>query len=249
MLYEKYCQIVVFDKVTVNCPCRSCFHSFADVSSIGLTEASTVLCWTPDHDIWAKAVGSLLPGCEAKLVLPDGSEVSELGVPGELFVKSPSISMGYHNDPQSTKDAFIDGWLRTGDEAMVCKSPLGNEHVVITDRIKDLIKVRGHQVSPSELETFLLTHPAVADCCIVPVPNAQSGEVPKAFIVRHQQYCDSNTDEQGLKHEIQEFVKANKADYKRLAGGVEFIDVIPRGPGGKLLRRVLRAKSAGDKST
>ncbi|KAF2463973.1 amp dependent CoA ligase [Lindgomyces ingoldianus] len=207
----------------------------------GLTEASTVVCWTPDHDIWFKSVGSLLPGCEAKIILADGSEVSEHGVPGELFVRSPSISMGYHNDPQNTNDTFVDGWLRTGDQAMVCKSPLGNEHVVITDRIKDLIKVRGHQVSPLELETFLLTHPAVSDCCVVPVPDARSGEVPKAFVVKHEQYRNSNCDEQVLRHEIQEYVKESKADYKRLAGGVEFIEVVPRGPGGKLLRRMLRA--------
>jgi acyl-CoA synthetase (AMP-forming)/AMP-acid ligase II len=151
--------------------------------------------------------------------------------------------MGYHNDPQSTHDTFVDGWLRTGDEAMVCISPLGNEQMVITDRIKDLIKVRGYQVSPSELEAFLLTHPAVADCCVVPVPEERSGEVPKAFIVKNQRYSNSNCDEEVLKHEIQEYVKENQADHKRLAGGIEFLDVVPRGPGGKLLRRMLRVNS------
>lgn len=209
----------------------------------GLTEASTVICWTPDHDIWSGSVGSLLPGFEAKLILEDGSEVSEYGVSGELFVRSPSISMGYHNDLQSTQDTFLNGWLRTGDEAMICKSPLGNEHVVITDRIKDLIKVRGHQVSPSELENFLLTHPAVSECCVVPVSDARSGEVPKAFIVKNQQYCTRECDEEVIKHEIQGYVEKNQADYKRLAGGVEFLQILPRGPGGKLLRRILRGGS------
>ncbi|KAH7379490.1 4-coumarate-CoA ligase [Pyrenochaeta sp. MPI-SDFR-AT-0127] len=210
----------------------------------GLTEASTVIACSPDHDTWTKGVGSLLPGFEAKLMREDGSEISSYDTPGELFVRSPSVTLGYHKNAEATAETFVDGWLRTGDEAMVCKSPMGNEHLIITDRIKDLIKVRGHQVSPSELETFLLTHPAVADCCVVPVADTKSGELPRAYVVKSEQYAKGGQDEQQVKHDIQQFVTNNHADYKRLAGGVEFIDAIPRDIGGKLRRRVLRAQAA-----
>ncbi|PVH90340.1 acetyl-CoA synthetase-like protein [Periconia macrospinosa] len=117
----------------------------------GLTEASTIICWTPDHDILPGSVGCLLPGIEAKIVSSNSEEISQHNVPGELLVRSPSVSIGYHNDATSTRQTFVDSWLHTGDEAMMCASPLGYEHLVITDRIKELIKVRGYQVSPSEL--------------------------------------------------------------------------------------------------
>lgn len=214
---------------------------FANLGSPGLTEASTTICFTPGHDIVLGSVGSLLPGFEAKLIAPDGTEITENDVPGELVVRSPSISPGYYNDAETTAQTFVDGWLRTGDEAMVCKSPNGHEHVFITDRIKELIKVRGQQVSPTELESFLLTHPDVADCCVVPVPDALSGEVPKAFVVKAQADSDPANDND-LAQKIQKFVADQHADYKRLKGGVEFIDVIPRDAGGKLLRRILKQR-------
>ncbi|PVH90315.1 acetyl-CoA synthetase-like protein [Periconia macrospinosa] len=209
----------------------------------GLTEACTVICWTPDHDIMPGSVGCLLPGIEAKIISSDSEEISQHNVPGELLVRSPSVSIGYHNDAESTKQTFADGWLHTGDKAMVCVSPLGYEHLVITDRVKDLIKVRGYQVSPSELESLLLTHPDVSDCCVVSVPDALSGEVPKAFIVRKQKAGDSEFGNYDLQCRIQKYVDENMAEYKRLKGGVEFVAEIPRGAGGKLLRRILRQEN------
>jgi acyl-coenzyme A synthetase/AMP-(fatty) acid ligase len=157
-------------------------------------------------------------------------------------VRSPSISPGYYKDEESTAQTFVDGWLRTGDEAMFCKSPNGHEHVFITDRIKELIKVRGHQVSPTELEAFIITHPDVADCCVVPVPDALSGEAPKAFVVRAQGPETESITDDDLKQKIQKYVADNQTDYKRLKGGVEFIDIIPRDAGGKLLRRILKQR-------
>jgi acyl-CoA synthetase (AMP-forming)/AMP-acid ligase II len=113
----------------------------------GLTETSTVVCSTSGDDVWFGSSGSLLPSTECKLVDPVTSkEITEYNVPGELWVKSPSVTIGYLNKKVATDETFVtdkDGrWMRTGDEAVVKKSPKGNEHIFITDRIKELIKVK-----------------------------------------------------------------------------------------------------------
>ena len=109
---------------------------------VGLTETSTVVCSTPFHDVFLGSSGSLLPSIQAKIVSTDGSEVMSYDQPGELVVKSPSVVLGYLNNPQANKETFQDGWMRTGDEAVVRRSPQGNEHIFIVDRIKELIKVK-----------------------------------------------------------------------------------------------------------
>ncbi|PVH90390.1 phenylacetyl-CoA ligase-like protein [Periconia macrospinosa] len=181
----------------------------------GLTEACTVISWTPGHDIMPGSVGCLLPDIEAKIVSSDSEEISQHNVPGELLVRSASVSVGYYNDAESTKQTFVDGWLHTGDEAMMCASSLGYEHLVITDRVKEVIKVR----------------------------DALSGEVPKAFIAKKHKVGDNEVSDHDLQCIIQKYVDDNMAEYKRLKGGVEFIAEIPRGPEGKLLRRILRQKN------
>ena len=114
--------------------CLPCF--------VGLTETSTVICSTPCHDVFLGSSGSLLPSVQAKIVSTEGREMTGYDQPGELVVKSPSIVLGYLNNPQANKETFQDGWMRTGDEALVRKSPQGNEHIFIVDRIKELIKVK-----------------------------------------------------------------------------------------------------------
>lgn len=101
--------------------------------------------------------------------------------------------------------------------------------------------VKGFQVAPAELEAHLLTHPAVADCAVIPVPNDESGEVPKAYVVKSQSVGLEENDRM-IKRDISKHVEKDKARYKWLKGGVEFIDVIPKNPSGKILRRVLREK-------
>ena len=108
----------------------------------GLTESSTVICSSTIHDIWFGSSGSLMPAVEARLLKPEGKEVTEYGQPGELVVRAPSIVLGYLNNEAATKETFRDGWLHTGDEAIIKKSPNGYEHVFIVDRIKELIKVQ-----------------------------------------------------------------------------------------------------------
>ncbi|KAF2757742.1 phenylacetyl-CoA ligase-like protein [Pseudovirgaria hyperparasitica] len=217
------------------------FPSWCIRQGYGLTETCTVVCTTSGHDVWFGSSGSLIPGVQAKIVTVEGVECTGYEERGELVVKSPSVTLGYLHNEKSTKETYIDGWMRTGDEAMVCKAPSGNEHIIITDRIKELIKVKGHQVAPAELEAHLLTHPAVADCCVIQVPDAHSGEIPKAFVVKSPSVGLEENDRH-IKRDIQRHVEKHKAKYKWITGGVEFIDVIPKSPSGKILRRFLRDK-------
>jgi len=206
----------------------------------GLTETSTVVCSSIPNDIWFGSSGSLLAGIEARLVTIEGSEIEGYDQPGELWVKSPSVVPGYLHNDAATRDTFVDGWMRTGDEAVVRRHPTsGHEHIFITDRIKELIKVKGLQVAPAELEAHLLTHPAVNDCVVIGVPDERDGEVPKAFVVKGPGVGLEESDAM-VKRDIARHVEANKARHKWLKGGVEFIDVVPKSPSGKILRRMIR---------
>ncbi|RDL41605.1 Acetyl-CoA synthetase-like protein [Venustampulla echinocandica] len=201
----------------------------------GLTESCTVVCGTPEHDIFFGSSGSLLPGIYAKIVSPEGVEITEYDKAGELVVQSPSVVIGYLNNDKANKETFIDDtdgkgkWMRTGDEAVVRKSPLGHEHIFIVDRIKELIKVKGLQVAPAELEAHLLTHPSVADCAVIPVPDDKAGEVPKAFVVKSSTVGIEDNDKITARS-ICKHVEEHKARHKWLKGGVTFIDVIPKSP-------------------
>ncbi|EEU35770.1 uncharacterized protein NECHADRAFT_44354 [Fusarium vanettenii 77-13-4] len=195
-----------------------------------------------EHDIFMKASGSLLPGTKAKIVDTAGNEITSYDCSGELLVQAPSVVLGYLNNEKATTETFVfdaDGrWIRTGDEALFTLAPSGNEQLVIVDRIKELIKVKGHQVAPAELEAHILSHPSVSDCAVIQVPDGRSGEVPKAFVVRSP-VAEAAAEEE-LVQDISKYVAAHKAPYKQLKGGVEFLDSIPKSPSGKILRRVLR---------
>ncbi|KAJ5029631.1 hypothetical protein J3E73DRAFT_206845 [Bipolaris maydis] len=217
------------------------FPSWKIRQGYGLTETCTVVTSSAPDDIWYGSCGSIISGAECKIVTPEGTEVTGYDQPGELLVKSPSVVLGYLNNDKANQETFQDGYMRTGDEAVVRKSPSGNEHVFIVDRIKELIKVQGHQVAPAELEAHLLTHPAVNDCAVIQIPNEKTGEVPKAFVVKAAS-VSSEKDDRTLAREIEKYVEDHKARYKWISGGIEFIDVIPKSPSGKILRRMLRDK-------
>ncbi|KAL7917959.1 hypothetical protein ACQKWADRAFT_305462 [Trichoderma austrokoningii] len=211
----------------------------------GMTECSPTVCTTNEMDVLSGSSGSLLPGSRAKLIDLEGREVTTYGTPGELLVQSPSVVLGYLNNEKANAETFLhheDGrWLRTGDEVIVQKSPQGHEHIIVVDRIKELIKTKGHQVAPAELEAHLLSHPYVSDCAVIPVPDTYAGEVPKAYVVKSDSECKGKSDKH-VDATIQEHVKEHKAKHKWLVGGVEFIDAIPKSPSGKILRRLLRDK-------
>ncbi|PNP82033.1 hypothetical protein FNYG_04594 [Fusarium nygamai] len=215
----------------------------------GLTESSPAVCSTSSHDILPGSSGSIILGTRCKIIDENSKEVTELEKPGELFVQSPNICIGYMNNAKATAETFVwdeDGrWLRTGDVVVVRLSPLGTEHIVIVDRIKELIKVKGNQVAPAELEAHLLSHPFVADCAVIAIPDDFAGEVPKAFVVKDA--GTGNKSDEEVKTAIYRYVEGHKAKYKWLQGGVEFIEAIPKSPSGKILRRVLQTREK-DKS-
>ncbi|KAI0003767.1 phenylacetyl-CoA ligase [Russula compacta] len=211
----------------------------------GMTESSTSIAMLPPFQKVGTlgAVGHLIPGVRARVVKADGT-LAKAGEPGELVVKSPSLALRYLNDEKATAETFIgDGWLRTGDEVIIDK----NDEMFIVDRLKEIMKVRGFQVSPAELEGHILQHPDVVDTCVVGVPDEYSGEVPLAYVVLSadvaKRALKNEAEAAKIKASISKHVADHKVPYKRLAGGVEFVDAIPKNPSGKLLRRVLRDKA------
>ncbi|MEP6640948.1 MAG: AMP-binding protein [Gaiellales bacterium] len=195
----------------------------------GLTECSPVTHLPPDGPEAAShpgTVGPALPGTECRAVdpvtrtpLPDGSD-------GEIAIRGPQVMSGYLDDPEATAAAIdTDGWLYTGDLGHIDAD--GRLHLV--DRLKELIKVRGFQVAPAELEAVLVSHPAVADAAVIPVTDRRGNEAPKALVVLRAPAEPA---------ELQRLVAERVAPHKRLRR-VEVIDAVPRTPSGKILRRVL----------
>jgi acyl-CoA synthetase (AMP-forming)/AMP-acid ligase II len=192
----------------------------------GLTEAGgTHQTFDGDVESDPASVGVLCPGTEARIVEPGTTtDAAE----GEMLIRGPQVMDGYLGDEQATREAFVDGWLRTGDLVRVHN---GRFHVV--DRIKEMIKYKGYQVAPAELEAVLGRHPAVRDAAVIGAPDRVNGEVPKAFVVTQG---DVTADE------LMAFVAAEVAPYKKIRQ-VEFVREIPRSVSGKILRRLLKARS------
>jgi len=198
----------------------------------GMTELSPVTHGSPPGDLRSGTIGVAVPNTECRLVDPDtGADVGE-STPGELWVRGPQVMAGYLNNAEATATTIdADGWLHTGDIAEL--DPDG--HYRIVDRLKELIKVKGFQVAPAELEALIVTHPAVADVAVIGISDDEAGELPKAFVVLkpgHEADGDS----------IAEFVAGHVATYKRLAA-VELVDEIPKSASGKILRRLLRDRA------
>lgn len=181
------------------------------------------------------SVGYPSPGTEAKIVRLDDPQFRGLGPneSGELLVRGPQIMLGYHNNDMATNDTVtIDGWLRTGDIAYYDE----NHEFYITDRLKELIKVKGFQVPPAELEEILRTHPDILDAAVIGIPDKCSGELPRAYVV-----CKNPQLNEG---DVQEYVAEKVAVYKRLDGGVEFVQAIPKNATGKIMRKDLKEQYA-----
>ncbi|KAM7205962.1 hypothetical protein V8F33_000792 [Rhypophila sp. PSN 637] len=238
-----YCGAAPLGKQTIE-ELLKIYPSWTLGQGYGMTESAVGISSTGENDVLVMSSGSLLPGVKAKLVdvLGDGREITELEKPGELWIQSPSVVLGYLHNEKANMETFVwdnqGRWLRTGDEVMFVRGERGHEHLVVVDRIKELIKVKGHQVAPAELEAHILAHDAVADCAVIQVPDERSGEVPKAFVVRSAEVKGRSDDEVArmvLKH-----VEDHKASYKWIKGGVEFVAEIPKSPSGKILRRLLR---------
>jgi 4-coumarate--CoA ligase len=206
----------------------------------GMSEMSPLGILNADDNVRSGSIGHVIPSTMAKVVDESGNSLPPNTV-GELLIKGDQVMLGYQDEPVRTAECLCpeSGWLRTGDAAYYD----ADGFIYIADRIKELIKVRGYQVPPAELEALLLTHPSVADAAVVQVPCERSGELPRAYVVLKNDAPIAEADEQS----VYNWVKERVAPYKRLDGGVVFIDTIPKSASGKILRRVLRdADGASD---
>ncbi|KAI1122973.1 acetyl-CoA synthetase-like protein [Nemania abortiva] len=204
----------------------------------GMTESCSCITahppWAYDYR-HAHSVGTIVASTEVKLIKDDGTE-ADVGEPGEILARGPQVVMGYLNNEKATRETFdADGFLHTGDQGVID----ANGFITITDRIKELIKVKGIGVAPAELEDLLLGHAVVEDCAVLAVPDERAGERPKAFVVLKQgQRADKAT---GL--EIIAYVEKSKVRHKWIKE-VEFVEDIPKSASGKILRRVLRDRAS-----
>ncbi|KAH8595048.1 hypothetical protein B0O99DRAFT_512355, partial [Bisporella sp. PMI_857] len=201
----------------------------------GMTETTcSVLGFAPDDVDDGRSVGWLHPNCSAKIVPIDGEDFASSAPTGEyvgeIWVAGPNIMKGYWKRPRATADTIVnensERWLRTGDIGYIDERGC----FYIVDRLKELIKVKGLQVAPAELEKALITHPGVADCAVVG-EKIGGNEYPVAFVVRANSTVTAG--------ELINLVKSRFASHKWLTGGVHFIDSIPRTPSGKIQRRKL----------
>ncbi len=210
----------------------------------GMTELSPVSHTTPDRgaepagvpagSVPKGSVGFAVPNSECRLVDPATGQDAAAGERGELWVRGPNVMKGYLNNPEATADTIdADGWLHTGDVAIVDE----DGYFSIVDRVKELIKYKGFQVAPAELEALLVEHPGVADAAVIPLPDEEAGEIPKAFLVLKD---DSVSPE-----EVQEFVAERVSTYKQIRA-IEVVDEIPKSASGKILRRVLRDREKAE---
>lgn len=194
----------------------------------GLTESSPTTHVTPIGKIKKGSIGLPLSLTEDKIVDPEtGNELRPREI-GELWVRGPQVMKGYFNNPEATAQTVINGWLRTGDLAW--KDEEG--YIFIVDRLKEVIKCKGYQVPPAEIENILVSHPDIKDAAVIGEPHPDYGEVPVAYVVLQ--------DKTSLSQEaIIEYAAQGLAKYKRLAK-VVFTETIPRSPSGKVLRRLVK---------
>ncbi|RZU34026.1 4-coumarate--CoA ligase family protein [Blastococcus saxobsidens] len=208
----------------------------------GMTELSPVSHTSPDLDaqppgvsieIPKGSVGFAIPNTECRLIDPSTGEDAAPGERGELWVRGPQVMKGYLNNEEATRATLdSDGWLHTGDVAVVDE----NGCYTVVDRVKELIKYKGYQVAPAELEAVLINHPEIADAAVIGVPDKESGEeLPKAFVVRAP---GSEITEDA----IMAYMAEKVAPHKKIRF-VEFIEQVPKSAAGKILRKDLKARA------
>ncbi len=218
--------------------CAERFNCFVK-QGYGMTEAAPATHMMPHAPAEPRydSVGWCAPNTECKII--DSDTGAELGADerGEICVRGPQVMHGYLNNPTATAQTVdADGWLHTGDIGYADAAG----YFYIVDRLKELIKYKGFQVAPAELEALLLTHPAVADAAVVPSPDEAAGEVPKAFVVLKPNAAGTTHEE------LLTYVAGRVAPYKKVRR-LEFIEQIPKSPSGKILRRLLVARERADK--
>jgi 4-coumarate--CoA ligase len=208
----------------------------AVIQGYGMTELSPLTHVVPHRAPKLGSVGVSAPNTATRIVDPVTLEDCAPGEAGEVWVRGPQVMLGYLNRPEATAAMIRDGWLRTGDLGVVDDEG----YLTIRDRLKELIKVKGFQVAPAEVEAQILGLPGVADCAVIGVPDDEAGERPFAFVVAQP---DSGITETGILTGL----AARLASYK-LPVGVGFIEAVPKSASGKILRRVLRDRLAAPRA-
>nr|GMC59321.1 4-coumarate--CoA ligase-like 9 [Ipomoea batatas] len=201
------------------------------VQGYGLTEATGAVSRTVTEKEWG-STGRLLPNTEAKIIDLKTGNALPPGKQGELWVRGPTVMRGYVGDTKATAETLVkEGgwWLRTGD---ICYFD-ENGFLFVVDRLKELIKYKGYQVAPAELEQLLQSHPHIIDAAVIPYPDEEAGEVPMAFVVRNPK--GNIIDER----QVIDFIARQVAPYKKIRR-VSFVSTIPRSAAGKILRKELK---------
>ena len=200
----------------------------AMLQGYGMTELAPVSHITPLSTPRSGASGLAVPNTRCRIVSPETGADLPPGEEGELWIKGPQVMIGYLNNEQATKDTLTsDGWLKTGDMAIID----ADGYMFVVDRLKELIKYKGFQVAPAELEATLVAHPKVQDAAVIGQHDEEAGEIPVAFVV-----CQDPAPSQ---EDIQAYVGLQLSHYKQLHR-VTFVETIPKSPSGKILRRLLR---------
>ena len=199
------------------------------VQGYGMTEMSPVSHVTRMGGFKPGTCGVTVANTECRIVDSENGDDQGVGGVGELWVRGPQVMKGYLNNPEATEQTIdSDGWLHTGDVGFIDE----DGHLTIVDRVKELIKFKGFQIAPAELEALLLTHPSIADAAVIGVPDDEAGERPRAFIVL-------KPDTEVSAQDVTDFTAEHVATYK-VVHDVVFTDEIPKSASGKILRRVLR---------
>lgn len=208
----------------------------------GMTEScSCITAHPPEKQSYkyAQRGGMIVANTEVKVIHTETGKEVGYEEEGEILARGPQIVMGYLNNEKATKETFDEeGWLHTGDVGYMDREGF----IVITDRIKEMIKVKGIAVSPAEIEDLLLGHPAVEDVGVTSVPDDYAGEKPKAYVVLKSAARGQLSTGEGVVavgRELIEYVKAKKVRHKWVVE-VEFLEEVPKSASGKILRRVLR---------
>ncbi len=201
------------------------------VQGYGMTELSPVTHATAEGDYRPGTSGTAVSNTECRIVDPETGEDQDAGGRGELWVRGPMVMKGYLNNPEATADTIdAEGWLHTGDVAVLDEAG----HYSIVDRIKELIKYKGFQVPPAEIEAVLITHPSIIDVAVIGVDDVEAGEIPKAFVVCAPEATVTL-------EEVQALVSEHLVSYKQVRQ-LEVIDAVPKSASGKILRRELRER-------
>jgi long-chain acyl-CoA synthetase len=205
---------------------------FRILQGYGLTEAGPATHQTPPDRIKPESSGPLVADTELRIVDLETGEIDlPQGETGEIVVRGPQVMKGYWNAPEETARTLRNGWLYTGDIGRVDEEG----YIYVVDRKKEMIKYKSFSIAPAELEAVLLEHPDIEDCGVTGAPDADAGEIPKAFIVpRAGRTIDLDA--------LARFVSERLAGYKQIRH-FEMIDEIPKSPSGKILRRVLKQRA------